>query len=65
MDDQLRQKLALVKRSPKDADGWCKVSANVWPIVADMPPDLVELDNRGSGGRLRLTERGKAVVDYL
>ena len=66
MDNKLRQLLELVKRSPQDADGWRKVSKPIWPLVANMPTDLVALEpSADGGGRLRLTDRGQAVSDYL
>lgn len=66
MDDKLRQLLQLVKRSPEDVEGWRKVSVPVWPLVANLPSDLVELEpSSDGGGRLRPTDRGQVVLDYL
>lgn len=66
MDDKLRNLLHLVKRSPSDAEGWRKVSAPIWPLVEALPPDLVTLEpSPDGGGRMRPTDRGQAVIDYL
>lgn len=66
MDAKLRDLLHLVKRSPMDASGWRKVSVPVWPLVVGLPSDLVTLEpSPDGGGRLRLTDRGQAVADYL
>ena len=66
MDDKLRSLLQLVKRSQTDASGWRKVSATVWPLVANLPSDLATLEQSpDGGGRMRLTDRGQAVADYL
>lgn len=66
MDQKTKDLLHLVKRSPADSDGWRNVSAAVWPLVAGLPSDLFNLEqSNGGGGRLRPTERGQAVLDYL
>jgi hypothetical protein len=58
--------IRLIDRSDSDADGWRKVSAVLWPHVkAHAVADLVELDETETGGRIRFTERGAAVRDYL
>lgn len=66
MDKTTKDMLHLVKRSPVDSDGWRKVSAAVWPLVVGLPADLFSLEpSISGGGRLRMTERGQAVLDYL
>ena len=47
-----------------DADGWATASSVVWPLVADLPSDLVELEPVGDAGRARLTDIGAAVLSY-
>lgn len=47
-----------------EADGWAKVSPQVWPAVRRIPGDLVELREDGSGFYMRLTEGGTAIVAY-
>lgn len=57
--------LALFQRSPKDADGWAKVSPMVWPLLKHVPDDLMAKEgNAYAGGRARLTENGKLIVAY-
>lgn len=46
------------------ADGWAKVSQQVWPLVATLPDDLVEKRPSEDGGHIRLTEGGKLIVHY-
>ena len=53
--------LALKGAGP---DGWAKVSKVVWPAVMRLPDDLVEKQPSEDGGRVRLTERGDAIVTY-
>ena len=67
MEDRLRNILALIKRSERDPEGWYEVSDAVWPTVAPyLPTDLVTLEpSSDGGGKLKLTERGQAVCDYL
>lgn len=60
------QMIALYNRSPKDADGWAKVSSTVWPLMADVPVDLFQIEgNPTDGGRMRANETGKEVIPYL
>lgn len=56
----------LLRLAMKEAgeDGWAKVSAGVWPLVADLPDDLVEKRPSNDGGHIRLTSGGEAVVYY-
>ena len=56
--------LRLLLRSPRDADGWAQCSKPIMDqIVPLMPDDLVEKDEEAM--RVRLTERGKVLADYL
>lgn len=49
-----------------DAEGWCKVSKMVMPLVKKMPDGLVAWEDTEDGrGRARLTERGQAVLDAM
>jgi len=66
LSDKTRDVLRLLMRSPDHGDGWRKVSGVLWLVVTpSMPDDLVEKQPSSDGGRVRLTERGKAVCDYL
>lgn len=63
--DKIRQVLALIDRSPDSGNGWKEVSKQLWPIVQDMPLALVSLrPYSGGGGAIRLTESGRAVLEY-
>lgn len=66
MDDKLKSLINLVKRSNPDADGWCNVSKVCMPLLRAMPADLAVVDENADGsGRVRFTDRGQAVADYL
>lgn len=54
-------RLAVKGASP---DGWAKVSKVVWPMVAKLPADLIELRPSDDGGHVRLTEHGHVVLKY-
>lgn len=56
----------LYNRSPKDAEGWAKVSGVVWPLMRDLPLDLFEIEGTAiQGGRIRPNETGLLVLQYL
>lgn len=62
--------LRLTEKGMADAvDGWAVVSHVVWPLMVDMPPDLVDTRSTGmlptDGGVARLTDVGRAVLGYL
>jgi len=60
------QTFHLLQRSPRDGDGWAVVSKVVWPLLNNMPDELIEKEIGGdSYGRVRLTETGLKVVSYL
>ena len=62
---EIRQVLASIARSPGTGGGWREVSKQLWPIVQDMPLSLVSLrPYSGGGGAIRLTESGRAVLEY-
>jgi hypothetical protein len=59
-----RNFLRLVIRSPDRGDGWRSVSSHCWPLVeAFTAEELLEVD--AEGGRVRLTEKGMTVAEYL
>jgi hypothetical protein len=60
--DQIHM-LRLVAREA-DGDGWSKVSTLVWSVVETLPDDLVEKRPSETGGHLRLTPGGEAIVFY-
>lgn len=65
--------LRLVLRSKDAYDGWRNVSQVVWPLVLkfqDTRPELVDVKpfdmaTDKLAGRVRLTERGRIVAEYL
>lgn len=59
--------LHLVMRSPDQGEGWRKVSKACWPLIEKFGhPELIEAEpTPEGGGRMRLSERGAAVVDYV
>lgn len=63
LDDGQKHLLRLALKDA-DADGWAKVSSIVWPLVSKLPDDLIEKRPSDTGGHVRLTGRGKAVVLY-
>jgi hypothetical protein len=57
-----KKAIALYQRSPHDADGWTACSEMVMLyVVPFIPVELVEIE----GMRMRLSERGKIVVEYM
>lgn len=60
--------LALYKRSPKDNEGWTKVSKNLWFLVEKASSDLFEAEQTPSAetyGRMRLTNAGETLLEYV
>jgi hypothetical protein len=55
----------LFNRSQKDAEGWAKVSGMVWPLVADLPAELFEIEGNATEGRIRASAIGRTVIPYL
>lgn len=56
--------LYLIQRDI-DAEGWTKVSSVVWPLVANLPPELIELRPSDDGGHVRLTSEGGIVLKWM
>lgn len=63
LDAGQRHLMRLAARDA-DAEGWTKVSKVVWPMVAKLPADLVDLRPSDDGGHVRLTEHGHVVLQY-
>lgn len=58
--------LRLLLRSPDQGEGWRRVSAVVWPMVERFTrPEIIEAEAAADGGRVRLSERGRVLVDYI
>lgn len=59
--------LHLLRLAAKDADdtGWANVSSVVWPLASALPDDLVlKVEAEDGGGKIYLTDAGKALVKY-
>lgn len=58
--------LRLLLRSPDQGEGWRKVSPVVWPLVEQFTrQEVIETEAAPDGGRVRLSERGRVLVDYI
>lgn len=65
LDAGQKHLLRLINRGKKE-DGWTSVSAVVFPLLLDLPEDLVEKEKFDiGGGRIRLTEKGNVVLPYI
>lgn len=66
LNDGQKNLLRLVVKGA-DADGWAPVSRQVYPLVAGMPRELVNLEPVGDEGRgrVRLTPAGQGVIDAM
>ena len=57
--------LMLLMTRDADQDGWAKVSAAVAGLVEQIPGDLIEFQPlENGGGKARLTDQGKTVLNY-
>jgi hypothetical protein len=57
--------LRLARKCAND-EGWAPVSRPVLPFVKELPTDLVDVEELPEGrGRVRVTDRGNAVLDHL
>lgn len=59
--------IRLLQRSTDTGDGWRNVSTLLWRLVERFPhKELLETDLKIDGsGKVRLSERGRIVVEYL
>lgn len=58
-----RDVIRLIGRSTPTADGWYSVSAVLWGMVKlNLTADLAVKEETASGGRIRLTPKGQAVL---
>jgi hypothetical protein len=65
LTDEARGIMRVLGRSPKDTDGWAKVSSIVWPLLEPVPAELMEREGDATnGGRARFTEKGQTIHDY-
>jgi hypothetical protein len=58
--------LELIKRDANPNDGWTRVSEQLYPVISgNIPRELATFEKWEIGGRARLTEEGKHVLDAL
>ena len=55
----------IQKEAAERLDGWAKVSEQLWPLIVEMPTELVELKPKGNARFCRLTDSGRAVLMFL
>jgi len=63
LTDKDRGFLGLVKRSPVIDDEWREVSDELWPLVLNVHPKLIELDEQNK--RVRLSPDGEILYKWL
>ena len=66
LTEKQKQALKLILRSPTIGLGWRKCSAICWPLLDQIPAELIE--RQGSyedGGVVKLTRVGEIVAGYL
>lgn len=57
--------LQLIERDKKP-DGWSTVSAQLYPTLSsNIPAELATFEKLETGGRVKLTESGKAVLSAM
>ncbi len=61
-----RRIIQLIEKEGNQHGGWAKVSRCLYPLVREMPPELVETeaDEKG-GGRARLTRLGQEILNWI
>ena len=65
LDTGTRHLLRLTLKGAEDSeDGWAPVSEAVWPLVAELPSELIESERLEDGGRARLTADGRTVLEW-
>ncbi len=63
-NEQIKNTLALIQRSPDHGDGWRSCSAACWHLIQDLPDTLVERKPSDAGGLVRMTQNGVAVLVF-
>ncbi len=65
LTDGQKHLLRLIRKDQNE-EGWAKVSKVVWPVVIQLPPELVDYEGEPEeGGKARLTGDGNIVLDWL
>ena len=66
LDSGEKHFLRLIAQDQSRQDGWAPVSRVLYPLVAAMPGELVELHRNDNGtGRVRLTAHGESIVEAM
>jgi hypothetical protein len=64
LEDGHRRILMLCRRDA-NPEGWANVSRQIMPLLTFISPEFVEIERSVDGsGKLRLTEKGKTVLDW-
>ena len=63
LDHKIMHLMRLVKHDA-DSSGWADVSSAVWPIIKDVPDELLEKVQNGDKGKVRLTHDGELLLAY-
>jgi len=48
-----------------DAEGWTRISKTVFPVLQEMPSELIDLEWVNDEGRARLTPKGQSIIDAM
>lgn len=65
LEIQHKHIMKLIDRD-KDAEGWTKVSEQLYPVLSEnMPSELATFEKLDEGGRARLTEEGQSVINAM
>mgnify|MGYP006060201355 FL=1 len=68
LEQQERDFMRLVLRSPDTGDGWRNVAKVLVPVCEKevaKRPELYEFNPSAAPARIRLTERGNTIVEYV
>lgn len=55
--------MRLCEKGRKE-DGWTDVSEVVWPLISEVPNDLMDREKLETGGRCKLTEEGEILLRW-
>ncbi len=55
--------MRLIQMGKKE-DGWSKASETVFPLLVELPRELVETEAIGFAGHAKLTAAGETILDW-
>ena len=59
------QTMKLINRSPDKGEGWRTVSSVCWPLLKDVPDELIEKERFEDGsGRVRFSHEGQTIMNF-